>query len=108
LHCSKTFASVYFKKFALFFADFSALQIPEREFFKIDTGVDIMSTTIITIICAVVLIVLAILALSIGLILTGKTRIRAGACRTKPGQREDCDQEASCSFCQTDYHNSSR
>jgi hypothetical protein len=61
-----------------------------------------MSTTLITILCAAVLVALAMLALSIGLILTGKTRIRAGACKTTPcktRQQDDHDQETSCSVC---------
>lgn len=60
-----------------------------------------MSSFLITVVLTVVLVSLAIIGLSIGLILTGKSRIRKGGCGMVPGKKRDesCDEQPSCGIC---------
>lgn len=60
-----------------------------------------MSSFLVTVILTVILVALAIVGLSIGLILTGKSRIRGGSCGMIPGKKRDasCDDQPSCGLC---------
>jgi hypothetical protein len=61
----------------------------------------LMSSFLITVVLTIVLVSLAIIGLSIGLILTGKSRIRRGGCGMVPGKKRDdsCDEQSSCGVC---------
>jgi hypothetical protein len=62
-----------------------------------------MSTLITTIMIAFGLIISAILLLGIGKLLTGKNKIRYGACGRNPHNKdgiEKCDQKTNCTLCE--------
>jgi hypothetical protein len=60
-----------------------------------------MSGLVVTIIITVILVLLAVAGLSIGLILTGKSRLDRGACGRIPQKKRDdhCGQDIVCPLC---------
>lgn len=62
-----------------------------------------MSSFLTTLVITIVLVGLALAALAIGLILTGKSRLRRGSCGMDPTKLRDksCDEEkqSSCGLC---------
>ena len=65
-----------------------------------------MSTLALTSLIAFVLVVLAIAALSIGWLISGKSKIVRGACGTDPTKPKDkdCGTETSCGLCEKDLN----
>jgi len=61
----------------------------------------VMSSFAVTLIITIVLVGLAIAGLAIGLILTGKSKLRRGSCGLDPTKLRDneCDKEKSCNVC---------
>jgi hypothetical protein len=59
-----------------------------------------MSSLITTMVLAALVVLIAIGAISIGWILTGKSRVRLGMCGRDPTQKkDDCGKDISCSLC---------
>lgn len=61
-----------------------------------------MDTLTLTIILAFIIVLLAILALSIGWLLTGKSKIQGGSCGRAPrtNKNKDCGINYSCDICE--------
>jgi len=62
-----------------------------------------MNTLIITLLLAFLIVVIALGLLGIGWLLTGKSKIRPGACGRDPRKirdEESCGQSSSCSLCE--------
>ena len=61
-----------------------------------------MSTLFVTLIIAFILVVLSIAALSIGWLVSGKSRIARGSCGTDPTKQrqKDCGTETKCGLCE--------
>lgn len=62
-----------------------------------------MSTIVLTIIIAFIIVLLAVGLLAIGWLITGKSKIRPGACGRDPTKKrnESCeDDKASCGLCE--------
>lgn len=58
-----------------------------------------MSTLLTTLVIAFVIVVLACGLLGIGLLLTGKSKIKAGACGKDPTKKQDESEECGTSRC---------
>ena len=63
-----------------------------------------MSTILLTLILAFVIVVIALGLLGLGWLITGKSRIRPGACGRDPHKRqskeEGCGDDITCSLCE--------
>ncbi len=61
-----------------------------------------MDHLLFTILAAIVLMGLAVTLLAIGLILTGKSRLKKGCGSLPQGRKKDCQGKSSCSLCHKD------
>lgn len=63
-----------------------------------------MSSILLTLMVAFVLVILAISALSIGWLISGKSKITRGGCGIDPTKTRstDCGKEMKCGLCDTD------
>lgn len=65
-----------------------------------------MSSLILTISIAFVIVALALLSLGIGWLITGRSKIQAGACGRDPTKKRDeeseCGHQRHCSLCDQD------
>ncbi|MBS0622038.1 MAG: hypothetical protein JSR80_03665 [Verrucomicrobia bacterium] len=63
-----------------------------------------MSTFVVTLIVTVILAALALVGLCIGLILTGKPKIKRGSCGYDPTKKRDpsCGKNVKCPLCEED------
>ncbi len=61
-----------------------------------------MGTFFITMIIAFIIVLLAVAALGIGWLLTGKPKLKAGACGRDPNKKqdEDCGSSVNCQLCE--------
>lgn len=62
-----------------------------------------MSTVLLTLAIAFIVVAIAIGLLSVGWLITGKAKLRAGACGRDPNklrEEEGCGTDVSCSLCE--------
>lgn len=60
-----------------------------------------MNITLVTLLVAFIIMIACLALLGIGWLLTGKSKMEAGACGRAPGQKrgEDCGAKESCALC---------
>jgi len=65
-----------------------------------------MSSLLVTLLTAFVLIILCVSLLGVGLLITGKSKLRAGMCGRAPKKKQErdgqCDAEYGCHLCRKD------
>lgn len=61
-----------------------------------------MDTLLVTMLIAFIIIVFAVGCLAIGWLVTGKSKLKAGACGRDPNKKkdEDCGLSANCQLCE--------
>lgn len=61
-----------------------------------------MNTLLVTLVIAFIIIILAVSSLAIGWLITGKQKLKAGACGRDPNKKKDdsCGTGANCQLCE--------